>query len=455
MAKNFSYFIDDEPNDLVKRYEGFLTGATSGYFDVEEMGSIVDYYLMRGKTSESLSALEFGKKLHPESNLLDLKRAKIYLSTGDAQKAHRILNTLVENTDLEVRFLKIEALIKLGREREAYEIALQIIDEEEEEKIAVCLDTAMFFMTDGSFDYAVDVLKKGEELDDKSIDILFEKAFCYEQLSNFQGAMKVYQKIISIDTYLSEAWFNLGQLYFNQEDYEKALEAYDYVLVINDTDSISLIQKGHALFQLKRYEEAMEAYSEYAAQTTEKWHVHTFMGECLERMENFPKALFYYKKALEEVPNNFDALVGAGICYLEMDEYAESLSYINSALELDDKSADVWVYFAEANIGLNKMDEALQAFLKSASLEPAQADALMGIAGIYMDKGDFVKAVKYYESAYSFDPDLELIELFMAVAYYYTDNMEKTEEFLRLAIQKNLDALQMFREFCPDAEVKS
>ena len=101
------------------------------------------------------------------------------------------------------------------------------------------------------------------------------------------------------------------------------------------------------------------------------------------------------------------------------------------------------------------MDEALQAFLKSASLEPAQADALMGIAGIYMDKGDFVKAVKYYESAYSFDPDLELIELFMAVAYYYTDNMEKTEEFLRLAIQKNLDALQMFREFCPDAEVKS
>ena len=454
MAKNFSYFIDDEPNDLVKRYEGFLKGSTSGYFDVEEMGSIVDYYLLHGKTSESLSALEFGKKLHPESSLLDLKRAKIYLTTGDAQKAYRILNTAIENADAEVRYMKIEALLKLGREREAYEIALAVIEEEEEEKIPVCLDVAMFFMTDGSFDYALEILKKGEELDDKSIDILFEKAFCYEQLSNFQGAVDVYKKIIAIDAYMSEAWFNLGQVYFNEEKYEKALEAYDYVLAINDSDPISLVQKGHALFQLKRYDDAVEAYMEYAEQTAEKWHVHTFIGECFERLEDFPRSLFYYKKALEEVPNNFDALVGAAICYLEMEEYTESLSYLRSALELDDKSADVWVYFAEANIGLGKIDDALQAFLKSVSLEPAQADALMGIAGIYMDRADFTNAAKYYELAYSFDPDLELIELFMSVAYYYTENKMKAEEFLRLAVQKNLDALQMFQEFCPDAEIK-
>lgn len=451
MAKKSSYLFDDEHNELVSRYENYLTGTSSGYFDVEEMGRIVEYYLMHGKTTESLDALEFGKKLHPESSLLDLKRAKIYLATGDVQKANRILNNLVETNDPEVMFLKIETLVKLSKEREAFELSLKMMQEEEEDKLMTCLDLAMIFMTDGSFDYALEMLAKGEELDAKNVDILFEKAFCFEQLSNTQGAIDTYLKITAIDAYSNEAWFNLGQVYFNLNDFSKAIEAYDYVLAINDSDSISLIQKGHSHYQLNQYQQAIDTYEEYLQYNSEKWHVMTFIGECYEKLENFTKALEYYKWSLQEMPNNYDALIGVTICYLEMEEYSLSLHYIHSALEIDDKAADVWVYFAEANVGLNNIDEALTAYLKSISLDASQPDTLMAIASIYMDKSDFENAVKYYELAYSFDTNLELIELFMAVAYYYTKDKDKMEHFLRLAMQKSLDSLKLFQEFCPDA----
>lgn len=451
MGKKFQYFIDDEHDELINRYEKFLSGAASGYFEVEELGSIVEYYLQRGKTSESLKAWEFGKKLHPESSLLDLKRAKIYLTSGDAQKANRILDSQIESNEPEVVQLKIETLIKLGREKEAYGIALRLIDGEDDEKEWMCLDLAMVFMTENSFKFALELLKKGEEITPRNIDILFEKAFCYERLNDLEPAISAYDKIVSIDAYSAEAWFNLGQIHFNLNQFEKALEAYDYALTINDGDVIALMQKAHSLYQLNRYNDAVQVYLEYVEFAVEKWQVYTFIGECYEKLEDYVKALHYYQLSMDETPNNFDALVGATICMLEMEEYLKSLEYILKAIELDDKAADVWVYLAEAKTGLGNTDEALEAYLKSISIDPTQPDVLMSVAGIYMDEGKFAEAIKYYELAYNFDNNLEMIELFMAVGYYYMGDMEKTSHFLHLALQKSLDAFMLFQEFCPDA----
>jgi tetratricopeptide (TPR) repeat protein len=103
---------------------------------------------------------------------------------------------------------------------------------------------------------------------------------------------------------------------------------------------------------------------------------------------------------------------------------------------------------------LDNVDEALEAYLKSISIDPIQPDTLMAIANIYMDDADFQTALKYYELAYSFDTNLEYIEMFLAVAYYYTSDYDNTAKFLELAVQRNLDAVQMFLELCPDANAK-
>ena len=64
MTRKLSIPLDDEPNELVKRYEKFLEGRGPGYFDVEELETIVDFYLHKGK-KESSTALELGFQAAP------------------------------------------------------------------------------------------------------------------------------------------------------------------------------------------------------------------------------------------------------------------------------------------------------------------------------------------------------------------------------------------------------
>lgn len=452
MGRSFSFYIDDEAGELVERYEKYLSGSAPGYFDVYEMERIVEYYLSHGRTIDSLNALELGQKLHPTSGLLDMKRAKIYLTTGDTAKAFRILSNLIEDSDSEVTFLKIEALAKLGRSQEAYELAQSLMDNENDELDWLCVDIAMIFMGESEFDYALKVLKTGDEYNPNNADLLFDMAFCQEQKVLFGEAVETYQRITRIDPFVGEAWFNLGQVYFLQGGYENAIEAYEYALAINDKDNVSLIQKAHSHFQLDHWKEALEDYLAYSETVSEKWQVWLFVGECYEKLENFAKALYYYKLSYSEMPENYEALIGISICMLEMEMFDEALEYVNKALTISNEMTDAWVYLAEANVGLNKLDEALEAYQQAVSIEPNQPDTLLAMANIYMDKADFQMAMKYYELVYSFDPAHELIELFMAVASYYVGNYDDSAKYLELAVHRNLDTAEMFLEMCPDAE---
>lgn len=451
MGRNFSFQMEDDSNELVNRYEKYLNGADAGYFDVEEMGTIIEYYLSHGRTNDSLEALKFGMKLHPASNLLKVKRAKIYLATGDVSKAYHLLNNLVEDSDPEIVYLKIKTLLKLHRTQDAFDYADHFIKNEDFNIDWICVDIALLFTEEYEFNLALQILQKGEAANPKNLDILFDMAFCLEQKGQYDQAIETYNRIVDLDPYNDEVWPALGQLYFILKDYEKAVESYDFALIIDENDSLSLLQKAHALFQLEKWEDALEAYTAYSELISDKWQVWTFIGECYEKLENFEKAISFYRKSLDEGEDNFDALEGMAIGLLELERYDESLEYIYKAIKQNDFDFEIWIYLGEAMEGLSRWEEALAAYKKSIALNSNQPDTLFDIGNIYMEMAEFKSALKYYKLAYSFDSTREFIELFIAVAAFYTGNYNECEKYLKLAIQRNLDAAKMFLDLCPGA----
>jgi len=451
MGRKLQFQLDDESSELISRYELFLAGKGPGYFDVEELETIVDYFLRKGKTKESSKALELGMQLHPGSSSLQTKRAKIYLALGETQKAMRILDTLSESTEYELLLLKAEAMVKSGRSKEAEFICNSILDNEIEDVDNICIDIAFVFIADLNIVKALHFLKIGDKYNDKNSDLLFELAFCYEQLLDSELAIDTYNRIINIDSYSSEAWFNLGQVYFVLQDFEKALSAYDFVLAINENDSLACLQKAHTHFQIEEYQQAVDAYIDYGKMSGEDWQTHLFVGECYEKLELFDKAIEYYEQSLFEKADNYDALTGIAICLLEKEQFTESLVYTQRALELQEDAPDAWVYLAEALVGIERLDEALLAYLKSITLEANQPDTLMAIANICMDKGEWKMALDYYLAAYDQDITLEYIDLFIAVAFYKNDNITASTTYLKKAISQNLEAERLFFEVCEDA----
>ena len=453
MSRKLSFSMDDESDDLVKRYEQSLSGKATGYFDVEELESIVEYYLRRGRTKESTKAIDLGLKLHPNNGALKTKRAKIYLITGDDKKAYRVLDSLAESTDYEVLLLKIEVLLKLERNSEARAHTDSLIRDEAEELDNVCLDVAYIYLAQSQYKTALELLEMGNQFNPRNPELLYELAFCYEQSDQFEKAIATNQQIIDIDPFANEAWFNLGQLYFALTNFQKALEAYDYALAIDENDSLTCIQKAHVHFQLNQFQEAIETYEEYKKMSTYAvWQTDIFIAECYEKMEKFTEAISYYKSSLEEHADNYDALTGIAICLLELEKFSESKPYVEEALIINPDAADAWVYMAEVHIGLDDADSALLAYIKSISLDPEQPDTLMAIANICLEKAEFELAIKYYYLAQEQDQQLELVNLFLAVCFFKIGDFILTLEFLEKSKLYDNDSVALFLELCPEAE---
>ena len=451
MNRKLLFPVDDESSDIVKRYEQFLSGTAPGYFDVEELESIVEFYLRRGRTKDCTKALELGLKLHPNNTALKTKRAKIYLATGDDLKAFRILDKLAEATDYEVVLLKIEVLIKLDRLKEARILFEKLIGDESDDLDNVCLDVAFIYLGQGEYVTALKLLEKGDRYNDQNVDLLYELAFCYEQNEDFAKAIVVNNRIISIDPFANEAWFNLGQLYFALQEFPKALEAYEFALAIDENDSLSCIQKAHVLFQLDQFELAIDTYQEYKKMTSYSWQTDIFIAECYEKLERYDESISYYRMSLDAHTDNYDALTGIGICLLEQEKFIESMTYIRQALTINENAADSWVYLAEGYVGLEDIDNALTAYIKAIGIDPDQPDTLMAIANICLEKMEYDLSIKYYLAAEELDETLEFVKLFIAVSYYKNGNLDKAIVYLRKAVEENETAAALFLELCPEA----
>jgi tetratricopeptide (TPR) repeat protein len=449
--------FDDDTKGIVQRYEDFQKGYATGYFDADELAEIVDYYLFKGQTKDCAEVLDLGYKLHPNNSELKVKRAKTYVATGDYRNAMSVLDALTDKTDYEARLVRIDVLIRIGRAREAKLLANNLFTEEitESEKDAemVCIDIANVFVCQNDTITAAYWLKKGEQINPKNIDLLLELAYCYEDMADYKLAMEMYNRVLDIDAYNSEAWFSIGQIYFNEKKYEQALKAYNFAYAINDKDVLTTMQRGHALFELERYEEAIETYQHYGELTDDHWQENIFIAECYEESERYSEALKYYHNSLELYPQSYDSLLGIGICLLEMEEYDKSIFYIDKAIDIQKDAPDAWVCLAEALIGLEDTENALLAYYKSLALNPKQPDTMMAVGNLLMDEERFEDALTFYCAAKENEPELEYIDLFIGIAYFYSGKITEGKAHLEKSIAKEGEnAHKLFLEICPEFE---
>jgi len=448
---NQEFIFDEESQEVVRRYEQAVQNRTVGYFDVEELEVIVDYYLNCGKPKESSKAIDLGMTLHPGSTVLQTKRAKVYLASGDARKALQILERIHTANDAETELLKGEALLRLNHESEAHLVFSRLADNAHSDVPNLCLDIAHVYISNGFYKRALIYLEKGLAEDSADTDLLQDAAFCYEQLDQAQTAIDYYNRIIDADAYSLEAWFNLGLVYFNQANYPQALEAFDYVTVIDEEDFGGWLQKGNTLFHLNRFEDSLECYRRCEEKVAYPDLLQVFMGECYEKLDEYNNAKTCYKRALEINDKNPDAWTGMGICSLELEAPEESIEYLHKALELDSENFETWVYLAEAYVNTNKIKEAERAYKKSLKLEQHQPDTWIALGNIYIDIALYQSALDCYLEAYNQDSSLENINLFLAIAYYKLSEYKKAIPLLEKALELNPEASTIFLDICPEA----
>ena len=93
--------------------------------------------------------------------------------------------------------------------------------------------------------------------------------------------------------------------------------------------------------------------------------------------KEYEKALKDFKSAATGSPQMYQAYNGMGFSYRKTGDYAKALEMYDRALALKPGFPDAIEYRGEAYLGLNRVDDAKQAYLEILAADRKQADTLM------------------------------------------------------------------------------
>ncbi len=102
--------------------------------------------------------------------------------------------------------------------------------------------------------------------------------------------------------------------------------------------------------------------------------------------DEYGKSLKDFQKAVQLDPKNHRAFNGLGYAYRKMGDYNKALDNYSTALQLSPNFPDAIEYRAEAYLGLNRPEDAKEAYLALFASSRTHADALLKAMKAWVEK---------------------------------------------------------------------
>ncbi len=100
--------------------------------------------------------------------------------------------------------------------------------------------------------------------------------------------------------------------------------------------------------------------------------------------KEYEKALKDFKSAASNEPDMYQAYNGMGFAYRKTGDYVKALEMYDKALKLKPGFPDAIEYRGEAYLGLNRIEDAKQAYLEVLAADRKQADTLMAAMKVWV-----------------------------------------------------------------------
>ena len=150
---------------------------------------------------------------------------------------------------------------------------------------------------------------------------------------------------------------------------------------------VSLAAGGSTVPSADPADQAAEAYNRGLESRDKAWKLEEQAAASQDPKERkklegkaqkeYSKAIRAFRSATESDPQMHQAFSSLGYALRKTGEYEESLAAYNQALELEPGYAEAIEYRAEAFLGLNRLDEAKEAYMQLFRDDRERADELM------------------------------------------------------------------------------
>ena len=215
---------------------------------------------------------------------------------------------------------------------------------------------------------------------------------------DYAGAIAQYRKALALAPHLAPLRLNLGLAYFKQQDWGNALPEFDLFLASQPGHRQTLQLRALTLLELERYAEAVAAFS-----------------------------------ALRPADATVD--IGLATAYLRLGRPAEAQNILAPLLERGD-SPEVLLTVGQALVAEDRLDEALEAFVRVRRLAPSLPTLQLHIGAIHWRNKRFADAVAEWRGELAQHPDSAEAKFTLgsALAQSGGDKME-AERLLRASLK--------------------
>ena len=350
---NFSFllkrFLSAEKNDLIS------------FFDVDEIISLINFFLEKDDIVNLKAAIELGNELHPDDINIKIALCQALVSIEDYYTAIKIIedNNIKGNKDIDL--MRLECYCELDR----YEEAVLLIDDLTE-KNSDYLEDAIIHMASTLNDLeafqekAYGFIKNKLALYPDNFYLRTELCFNLEVRGQTKEALDLCRKLIAKNPYSAEVWYMQGRLYSICADFEKAIDAFDFALTcIEDNNEMEYeikIIKAFCLQKNGSYDKAIDCYKELISyEEFENSYIDPYLAECYMDIKEYGKAYDLLIKAINSDIIDDDKVSVYGnliYCCIETERRDEAINILGDALKLFPHS--IIEYISSLNITNNR-----------------------------------------------------------------------------------------------------
>lgn len=338
----FSNF-DDDIRNLVLHFERTVLSGHPQFFDVDELETIIDYYLEVADNDPLVQAIVYAEQLYPDSLEIKLRRAHWYIANHKFDRALPLLLSLEErdpdNTDIAYSLGVLYG--EMGNSERAIDYYLMAAADGWQTG-RVYDNIAEEYYKLKRFDDAIDYYRKALSFDDHDEELLYNYIDTCEQAGgdNIEKAASFLDSYAHDHPYSKQAWYCLGCAFCDLALYDRAEEALELALAIDKHYTLAYRELAYAQENNGRVPQAASTLLRTLDCDSDPSAVYSDLGQLYARHDNLSTALSYLRKAVDLNPANPDAQAALAVCYLHSGDLSMAKACAEKAQALDSDNPD-------------------------------------------------------------------------------------------------------------------
>ena len=211
-------------------------------------------------------------------------------------------------------------------------------------------------------------------------------------------------------------------------------------------------QHGNAMRMIGQFERAIEHYSRAIELNPDYAAVYNNRGNAYSVKSDFDRAIADYTKAIQLKPGNSMAYNNRGAAFSSKCDFDRAIADHTKAIQLKPDYADAYYNRGNTYVKKDDYDRAIIDYSKAVQLKPDYASAYNNRGAAYSEQDDYDRAIIDYTKAIQLKPDYAGAYCHRGLAWLSLAQWSNAKSDLRIAKEKGVDIIALFRNDYENAE---